>query len=455
MYNKIYNYLWIFAFLADLGLYTITIREITENKNKAKDIAGNVLTLRFFLGIIIMTLALWLAFFLPGYNSALALGGIAIVSLFTIVSLINSAIMAVMQSYMKIEFSLISTILGKIINISLIAGTVFYIYPLSGDLVPMQAFFYILGAGLIGIIVNTFLNIIYVSQSIFPPRFLYDREYITHIFKISLPYGLALFLGVVYFKIDIVLLSLLEWPQQWDISIAYYSLPMKIVEVLMVLWGFYLNSLLPSLSESYTQKNTSRFSQLLSFSVFLLLSWGLFILLSGTLLARQVIEIIANQDYIIGIGSQYSSLSVFPIVLCVLVFYFLSLVFTYWLIAAKKQGILLKINIIVTCINIIGNIIFIPHYSFMGAAYVTVLSQVCLCVLSFFALQRITHLHIKTTPIIWVFVLGFFVYVLWDRGLQYTDFSQIGDVLVWWVVLGTVYFWLLGLYILKNKKDFS
>jgi len=38
MYNKIYNYLGIFAFLADLGLYTITIREITENKKNAQNI---------------------------------------------------------------------------------------------------------------------------------------------------------------------------------------------------------------------------------------------------------------------------------------------------------------------------------------------------------------------------------------------------------------------------------
>jgi len=44
-----------------------------------------------------------------------------------------------------------------------------------------------------------------------------------------------LFLSVVYFKVDVILLSLLEAPQQADISIALYGLPMKIVEVLMVL----------------------------------------------------------------------------------------------------------------------------------------------------------------------------------------------------------------------------
>ncbi|MDF1682802.1 MAG: oligosaccharide flippase family protein [Patescibacteria group bacterium] len=38
LYSKIYNYSSIFVFLADLGLYTITIREITNNKSNTKKI---------------------------------------------------------------------------------------------------------------------------------------------------------------------------------------------------------------------------------------------------------------------------------------------------------------------------------------------------------------------------------------------------------------------------------
>jgi hypothetical protein len=51
----------------------------------------------------------------------------------------------------------------------------------------------------------------------------------------SLSYGLALFLSVVYFKIDVMILSLLEPQNIANHSIAMYSLPMKIIEVLMVI----------------------------------------------------------------------------------------------------------------------------------------------------------------------------------------------------------------------------
>lgn len=51
LYSKVYNYLSIFSVIADLGLYTITVREISAHKDdheKVQSIVGNILTLRTF-----------------------------------------------------------------------------------------------------------------------------------------------------------------------------------------------------------------------------------------------------------------------------------------------------------------------------------------------------------------------------------------------------------------------
>jgi O-antigen/teichoic acid export membrane protein len=124
-----------------------------------------------------------------------------------------------------------------------------------------QAFISVFIAGFLGIVLNTYMNYLY-SRRIVKISLLCDLEYIKHIFKISLPYGIALFLSVVYFKIDIILLSLLESPGQANISIALYGLPMKIIEVLMVLGGFYLNSILPSLTQYFTEKKHKEISHI-------------------------------------------------------------------------------------------------------------------------------------------------------------------------------------------------
>ena len=83
-YSKVYNYVWIFVFLADLWLYAITIREITNNKEKSSFIVWNVMSLRLVLGILILFLSVWIAFFLPGYNEKLIIISIFISSIFTI-----------------------------------------------------------------------------------------------------------------------------------------------------------------------------------------------------------------------------------------------------------------------------------------------------------------------------------------------------------------------------------
>jgi O-antigen/teichoic acid export membrane protein len=52
---------------------------------------------------------------------------------------------------------------------------------------------------------------------------------------------------------------------------------MKIIEVLMVVVGFYLNSILPSLSRFFEKKETENAQKLLSFSAQFLFSLGLII----------------------------------------------------------------------------------------------------------------------------------------------------------------------------------
>jgi len=78
-----------------------------------------------------------------------------------------------------------------------------------------------------------------------------------------------------------------------------------------------------------------------------------------------MIEVIANKDYLDRNLYEYTSSDAFIIVILMIVFYFMFLVFQYIFIAAEKQSDLLKINIIITVFNVVGNIILIPKYSFL------------------------------------------------------------------------------------------
>lgn len=451
-YNKIYSYLWIFAFLADLWLYTITVREISRKPSDIRKIVWNVLTLRTVLWLLVWILAFFIAFLLPGYHDTLTLIAIFIVWGFTLVSLINSSLLALMQSQMKMEFSLISVVSGKLVNIWLIS--IFLLFMFTDISQSRQAFISVFIAGFFGIMVNTYMNYIY-AKSILPIKFLFDREYIGHIFKISLPYGLALFLSVVYFKIDIILISLLESPEQANISIALYWLPMKIIEVLMVLGWFYLNSILPSLSQKFTEKKYWEISQMLWVSLKILFSFGLLIFTMWNLFSTDIISIIATQQYINPVWHIYNSVQALNISLGVLLFHFISLTFIYILIASEKQGILLWVNLFVTCVNIIWNVLLIPHYSFIWAAIITLISQIVLmCICGVIVLKTI-----KIPPIYKKNLVLTIIFMLWLAYVFYIlknilDLSSLWNILILAPVFLCLYIgweYSISKNIIKNK----
>lgn len=436
-YNKIYSYLWIFAFLADLWLYTIAVREISLGKEKKEKIIGNILTLRTILGLAIWFLAVAIACFLPGYNDTLTLIAIGIVWAFTLVSLINSSLLALMQSQLKMEYSFISLIAGKIVNITLIALCLIFIFYDTSQV--SFAFISVFIAGFLWVTLNTYLNFRY-AQSICTIRYLYDYEYIKYIFKISLPYGLALFLSVVYFKIDVVIISFLESPDMADISVALYALPMKIVEVLMVLGGFYLNSVLPVLTQKIQEKKSETVGNIVGVSLKILISFGICIFLLGNILAYDIISLISTPEYINPSGHIYNSVGALSLVFWVLLFHFIALVFIYGFIAYEKQSFLLKVNLVVTLVNVFGNILMVPYYSFMGAAVVTLISQILLmlvCGISFFRIQSIPTWYIWEackSIILWILI-----YILCMFWKWYFSFWDIWNILVYGTVFMSLY----------------
>lgn len=452
LYSKIYNYTWIFVFLADLGLYAISIREISNNKENSSKIVWNVMTLRLILWIIILVFSTLLAFFLPGYNSSLAILSIMMASLFTILQLLNSSILALMQANMKIEFSAISLIIAKIVNVLLIAFIAYFLYPKefiqNSDY--FSPFLFIIWVWVISVFVNTLLNYFY-AKKITKIWFEFDYKYIKHLFKISLPYGIALFLSVVYFKVDVILLSLIEWPELWDLSIALYSLPMKIVEVLMVIWWFYMTSLLPSLSSWFKEKDEKKLINLTDISFKILFSFASVLFVWGVLFRDYIIRIIANEDYITT-THIYNSSDAFLIVFFVILFYFLSLVFIYILVAAEKQSKLLKINIFITIFNIVWNILLIPKYSFMGSWITTLISQILLFIFWYYYTKKLIDFKFPIFFIFRVILVSILVYLLWIYLLSNFSKWLYIDFMWYSIFLSLIFFGYLFIEFKKNYK---
>lgn len=134
VYSKIYNYLSLFSVIADLGLYAMSVREISKYRNNPEmmeKIAGCILSLRAGFGVVIIFLSIFVALFLPGYNTFANLLCIGIVGVFTLFGLLNSSLLSGLQANLRTEFSFVSTTVGKISSFLLVCALAWWIWPKS------------------------------------------------------------------------------------------------------------------------------------------------------------------------------------------------------------------------------------------------------------------------------------------------------------------------------------
>ena len=81
---------------------------------------------------------------------------------------------------------------------------------------------------------------------------------------------MALFLNVIFFKVDTILLSVMSDPSIADTVVALYALPMKIVEVGMMYGTVFLNSVLPILTTLFAEKEQEKARKLIRHAALLM-----------------------------------------------------------------------------------------------------------------------------------------------------------------------------------------
>ena len=237
---------------------------------------------------------------------------------------------------------------------------------------------------------------------------------------------------------DVIILSIMEPQNIADRNISLYSLPMKIVEVIMVIWGFYMTSILPSLTENFKKQNRQELSTLLDISFKVLFMFSSLVFVLWVLFRDYIIRIIATEDYLSKI-LPYNSSDAFLIVFAVVLFYFISLVFIYTFVATERQNKLLKINVIVTIFNFIWNILLIPKFSFMWAWFVTLLSQILLLTLWYFGTKDLVKFSFPKKFILVNILFWTFMLVFWNYILSNFKISLYVDFLLYWTIFWAIY----------------
>lgn len=393
-YGTIYEFLAFFGAVADMGIFTIAVREMSHcSEQEKKKIFGITITLRTLLTTIAMLAGAIAAFLIPKYTGTYIPRGVAIAAIATWLVILSGTVSTILQVSLKMQFQALGLVLGKVITVIFVLLVTQVWYPVATE----HAFYLLIWAGVIGSLL-TFVITAYFANKISPVRFLFDKSEARKLLKEAIPFGLALILNTIYFRLDIVLFSLIlprsvngVCMEQFcaDTEAGSYVVAVRMLEVLIIVPLFFMNSVLPVLTRHIRQKS-ERTKDTLNYSFYFLFAAGLAGAVGIFVLARPIVRLISSDAFLTQ-GNVYGSDTALKFLMIAMFFTYLTSFFGFVLIAFGHQKKLLWINLFAVLFNLFSNLWVIPVYGLRGAATTSAISEGMILILSFFVIRKITN----------------------------------------------------------------
>jgi O-antigen/teichoic acid export membrane protein len=181
----------------------------------------------------------------------------------------------------------------------------------------------------------------------------------------SLPLGITLVFNLVYFRADSVVITL----TRPTVEVGVYGLAYKVFEVVLVFPTFFMNAVYPLMLRQQHIKLKKIFIHSFLFLFMTSLATLLVLWFVAPLLS------VVKSDFI-------ASIAALRVLSLGLPFFFVTSTTMWALIALKKQSALAAIYGVSMIVNILGNIVLVPQYGFMAAAWLTVACEGLVLVLS-------------------------------------------------------------------------
>jgi len=411
-YSVTFDFLAFFTIVADLGLYTIGVREMAKDDKKVPMIIGNILTIRTFVAVLMIIVAGISAFFIPSYKGTHIPIAVCIAGTAMLFNIITSTISTVLQVHLKMQYNSMASVIGKIVSVSYMAFIIYVLnYGSSDGLYQMV---------LAGVAGNATMMLVtfYFTSKITKIRYRMDMIFWKEVLLKSLPYGLALVLNTIYFRIGAVLLSIIKTPTEAGV----YGVPMDILEAIGIIPLYFMNSVLPILTKSLARKDGSH-QKIIQFA-FDFLVMGSMPLIAGTVvLAYPIIYLISTPEFLSNLPQGfYGSDIVMQILIFALAFSFINSLFGFILVADNRQMKILARNAFGAVLTFALDYTLIPFFGVRAAAFDNVITECYVALASYFIAKKYVKFKIKLgntfKTAICAIVMGVVVYLLRDPTYQ-------------------------------------
>lgn len=202
------------------------------------------------------------------------------------------------------------------------------------------------------------------NKAFFKFHFELNKNIIKKIVKDSTPLAFSSIMIAVYYNLDMVMLGFMKT----DREVGIYNAAFRIFLIGNISYNLLLKAFFPVLTKK-SNFGSKDFNNLINNYFFTLLSFGIITSTCFFFFSNELISSLFGSGYV----NSFVPLKIFAmnsLVVCV------NIIFCNPLIILGKQKEYLAIVTSGALLNVLLNFIFIPTYSYIGAAYATLLSEV-------------------------------------------------------------------------------
>ena len=341
----------IFAIFSELGYDTLLTRDVARDKTQTSRYLSNILGIRALLSIIIFAL-IAIAINLMGYPADVK-NVIYLFGIYTLVVSFSGVFKATFRAFEKMEYETGITTATSIIRVSLGLLILFWGY----GLIELAWVFLFSG------VFDVLFSFMICERKFVKPKVELDFEFWKSTIRIALPLCMLSLFGLVYVRIDTIMLSVMKG----DAVVGWYNAAYQLVLGFRPIPKLFMTALFPLMSSYFvSSKESLKATYERSFKYLLIL--GLPLAVGITLLADRFILLFYGELF-------YPSTIALQILAWDIPLIFLYVCSAFILVSIDKQNQMAVVAGCTALINVILNLFLIPSFSYVGAAIATIATE--------------------------------------------------------------------------------
>jgi O-antigen/teichoic acid export membrane protein len=340
------SYIQLFGVLADVGLFTIVVREISKRPEQTSRLVGNAMTLRALVSVVVVAAALGISLLLP-YTPQVRVA-ILIAAVPFMLGLLSTSLVTVFQARLRMERAVIADVVGRAAALAAVAVVV----------LADWGFYAVVASAAVGAVVTLGLTATLV-RPLAAIRFAAEPAVWRTLVVSALPLGIALAINEIYFRADTLIISL----YRSDREVGLYALAWRVYELVALFPAVIMTSVFPLLSR-YVEENEARARRLLQSASDVFWSIGLPLAAGGIVLAPGIVELAGGSGFA-------ASAEPLRLLLPAGALAYVNGLFGYALIAKNRQRDALWLNVVSLVLNLGLNFALVPSEGIVAAAAVT------------------------------------------------------------------------------------